>query len=70
MKLAYLTEEDILSVFEDSRVFAIQAPPGTFVEIGAPPRVCFIYTVYQIKFLHISSVLSFVANFAFYLKLI
>ncbi|VDO25833.1 unnamed protein product [Onchocerca flexuosa] len=39
MKLAYLTEEDILSVFEDSRVFAIQAPPGTFVEIGAPPRM-------------------------------
>uniref|UniRef100_A0A915PJ06 E2F/DP family winged-helix DNA-binding domain-containing protein n=1 Tax=Setaria digitata TaxID=48799 RepID=A0A915PJ06_9BILA len=39
MKLAYLTEEDVLSVFEDSRVFAIQAPPGTFVEVGAPPRM-------------------------------
>lgn len=43
MKLAYLTEEDILSVFEDSRVFAIQAPPGTFVEVGAPPRVCLLH---------------------------
>ncbi|VDN05253.1 unnamed protein product [Thelazia callipaeda] len=39
MKLAYLTEEDVLSVFGESRVFAIQAPPGTFVEVGAPPKL-------------------------------
>lgn len=38
-KLAYTTQEDVLSVFPGNTIFAIQAPPGTCVEVGPPSRM-------------------------------
>uniref|UniRef100_A0A0N5AZH5 E2F_TDP domain-containing protein n=1 Tax=Syphacia muris TaxID=451379 RepID=A0A0N5AZH5_9BILA len=38
-KLAYTTQQDVLSVFPGSTIFAIQAPPGTCVEVGPPSRL-------------------------------
>lgn len=37
-KLAYTTQSDALNCFPNSVVFAVQAPPGTCVEVGPPTR--------------------------------
>uniref|UniRef100_A0A914WN48 E2F/DP family winged-helix DNA-binding domain-containing protein n=1 Tax=Plectus sambesii TaxID=2011161 RepID=A0A914WN48_9BILA len=37
-KLAYTTQDDVLKCFPTSLVFAIQAPPGTCVEVGPPSK--------------------------------
>ena len=44
-KLAYTTQEDVFSVFPGCTVFAIQAPPGTCVEVGPPSRVFFAFRI-------------------------
>lgn len=40
-KLAYTTQEELLAAFSESTVFAVQAPPGTCVEISPVAKVIF-----------------------------
>ena len=51
--MAYVTREDVLEGFPDAISFAIQAPPGSRVEV-APPKVC-----------HFMSFLTYVSLFQF-----
>ncbi|VDN32547.1 unnamed protein product, partial [Gongylonema pulchrum] len=49
LKLAYLTEDDLLSVFEDSTIIALQAPMGTFIDVGSPPKMHDLNVRYSLR---------------------